>query len=128
MSIHVHSLLIMLWAISAARGAPTTQPGGHEEDVIYGRKDGMALTMDVIYPPKNANGIGIVFVVSGGWFSAHNFTPATLHPFSGVLLDRGYTIFAVVHGSQPRYTIPDAVLDLRRSVRFIRVNAKRFHI
>src|SRR5262245_15172906 len=38
------------------------------QDVIYGRKYGLALTMDV-FTPKKARGIGVIFVVSGGWFS-----------------------------------------------------------
>ena len=40
------------------------------EDVIYGRKYGTALTMDVFTPKKKANGAAVVLVVSGGWFSA----------------------------------------------------------
>ena len=41
------------------------------QDVIYGRKFGMALTMDVFTPEKSPNGAAVVWVVSGGWFSAH---------------------------------------------------------
>ncbi len=96
--------------------------------MIYGRKDGMALTLDVIRPTKNPNGAAAMMISSGGWFSAHNFTPDTLLPFTQEILNRGYTIFVVVHGSQPRYTIPDAVLDVRRAVRFVRFNAKRWKI
>ena len=60
------------------------------EDVIYGRKFGTALTLDVFQPPK-PNGVGILFMVSGGWFSAHeNINP----PFYRPLLQRGYTVFA----------------------------------
>ena len=40
------------------------------QDVVYGRKVGTALTMDVFTPRKDANGLGVIFVVSGGWFSA----------------------------------------------------------
>jgi acetyl esterase/lipase len=95
------------------------------EDVVYGRKDGMALTLDVFTPNKDANGAAIVWVVSGGYFSSHEaIHPAMVREF----LKRGYTCFAVVHGSQPRYTIPDAVADLNRSIRFIRYNARRFAI
>ena len=39
------------------------------QDVIYGRKYGMALTMDVFTPKENANGAAVICVVSGGWFS-----------------------------------------------------------
>src|ERR1700722_2172877 len=88
------------------------------EDVVYGRKFGMALTMDVLQP-KQPNGVGIIFVMSGGWFSAHEaINPAFLQAF----LERGYTVFAVVHGSQPKFTITEIIPDLQRSVRFIRHN------
>ena len=43
-------------------------------------------------------------------------------------LERGYTVFAVVHGSQPKFTIPEIQQDLHRSVRFIRHNAGKFGI
>ena len=38
-------------------------------DVVYGHKDGMALTLDVFTPPGEANGAGILNMVSGGWVS-----------------------------------------------------------
>jgi acetyl esterase/lipase len=94
------------------------------EDVVYGRKYGTALTLDVI-TPKKPNGLGLVQVVSGGWVSAHEgIRPAFVAPF----LERGYTVFAVVHGSQPRYTIPEVVADMNRAVRFIRLHAKDYHV
>jgi acetyl esterase/lipase len=90
------------------------------EDVIYGRKFGTALTMDV-FRPKEPNGAAIVWVVSGGWFSSHDAVPKK---FGG----GGFTMFAVVHGSQPRFTIEDAVQDLNRAIRFIRYHAKDYGI
>ena len=94
-------------------------------DILYGRKDGMALTMDVFTPKKDANGAAVIWVVSGGWFSAHaNINPKLVEP----LTKRGYTVFAVVHGSQPRYTIPEILPDIHRSVRFIRSHAKEYKI
>ena len=35
-------------------------------DVVYGHKMGMALTFDVLRP-VNANGAGVMYMVSGGW-------------------------------------------------------------
>jgi acetyl esterase/lipase len=95
------------------------------DDVIYGRKYGTALTMDVFTPKKDAKGIGVVFVVSGGFFSSHEaINPNFVRP----LIDRGFTVFAVVHGSQPRFTVPEIIQDLNRAVRFIRRNAREFGI
>jgi acetyl esterase/lipase len=96
-----------------------------QEDVIYGRKFGTALTMDVFRPTRNANGLGVIWVVSGGWVSDHGWVNAGYpKPF----LDRGYTVFAVVHGCQPKYTIPEVIADMKRSVRFIKAHAKEYKI
>src|SRR5688572_27221379 len=93
-------------------------------DVVYGRKFGVALTMDVFKPKQNTNGAGVIWVVSGGWVSSHA-TINTRAPFSPVplLLQRGYTVFAVVHGCQPKFAIPEIVADMNRAVRFIRHHA-----
>jgi acetyl esterase/lipase len=96
-----------------------------QEDVIYGRKFGTALTMDVFTPKEKANGAAVILVVSGGWFSAHESINVS---FAQVMLDRGYTVFAVVHGSQPKFTIPEALADLNRAVRYIRHRAADFKI
>jgi acetyl esterase/lipase len=95
------------------------------EDVVYAHKFGTALTLDVIQPVKPANGYGIIFMVSGGWFSNHeNVNPGSYLPY----LDRGYTVFAVVHGSQPKFTIPEITQDIHRAIRFIRHNAKQWNV
>jgi acetyl esterase/lipase len=96
-----------------------------KEDVIYGRKFGMALTLDVFTPKKDPNGAGIIFCVSGGFFSDKRaIMPLFFHEY----LDRGYTIFAVVHGSQPKFTIPEILEDMHRAVRFVRYHAKEYGI
>ncbi|MBM4074878.1 MAG: alpha/beta hydrolase, partial [Planctomycetes bacterium] len=95
------------------------------EDVIYGRKFGTALTLDVFTPKQNSNGAAVVWVVSGGWFSAHE---AVNIGQVSEFLRRGYTVFAVVHGSQPKFTIPEIVDDMHRSIRFIRSKADQYKI
>jgi acetyl esterase/lipase len=96
-----------------------------KEDVIYGRKFGSALTMDVFTPKTGANGAGVIWTVSGGWYSGHDSINLA---FLDHLLKRGYTVFAVVHGSQPKYTIPEILQDMHRAVRFIRLHATDYRI
>lgn len=92
------------------------------EDVIYGRKVGTALTLDV-FEPAQKNGAAVFFIVSGGFMSNHSdISPARIQP----LVDRGYTVFAVVHGSQPRFIIPEMEQDIHRAIRFVRTNAARW--
>jgi len=96
-----------------------------KEDVVYGRKYGTALTMDVFTPKDKPNGAGVVFCVSGGFFSSkESINPKTYEEF----LKRGYAVFAVVHGSQPKFTVPEIVEDMHRSIRFIRSKAKDYKI
>lgn len=128
--------LFLMPAPTFAADAPTTVQ--RQQDVIYGRLPGIALTMDVFSPGKDAkvkaNGAGVIWVVSGGWASAHESIDAkfmektlaelVIYP----LVERGYTVFAVVHASQPKYTIPEILPQINRAVRFIRANAKQFGV
>ena len=113
-------------AAEEAQGKQAGQ-GGRQQDVIYGRKYGVVLTMDV-FKPKEPNGAAAVFVVSGGWYSSHDFLNHAGPLFINQLTSRGYTVFAVVHGSQPKYSIPEILQDMHRAVRFIRHNAKTYGI
>jgi acetyl esterase/lipase len=110
--------------------AQTKSEFSRTEDVIYGRKFGMALTLDV-FQPNAPNGHGIVFLVNGGWFSNHDATPNMVYvnPNSyKSFLANGYTVFAVVLSSQPEFTVPDIIQDLHRAVRFIHYNARKYGV
>ncbi|HNU51503.1 MAG TPA: alpha/beta hydrolase [Verrucomicrobiota bacterium] len=113
-------LLLLLLTLIPANAAEFTRT----EDVIYGRKHGVALTLDV-FKPAAPNGYGVIMVISGGFFSSHEAINAGLFRPT---LDRGYTVFAVVHGSQPKYTIPEIVEDMHRAVRFIRHHAAEYGV
>jgi len=98
------------------------------EDVIYGRKDGIALTMDVFTPKEKPNGRGVILCISMNFQSSKDMLKY-FHPGStSEFIKRGYVVFAVVHGSQPKFTIPEIVNDIHRAVRFIKHNAKTYGI
>lgn len=102
-------------------------------DVVYGHKMGMALTFDALVPPEQ-NGAAVLFMVSGGWFSRwsdpHSIASGEGRRFGAVsdLLDGGYVVFMVRHGSAPLFKVPEAVADVRRAVRYVRLNAEDFGI
>ena len=121
----LRSLLVsaVLLAASAARADDDVKI---IPDVVYGHKHGMALTFDV-FKPKNANGAGVLYMVSGGWFSRWIPPEQAIGRFQP-LLSEGFTVFAVRHGSAPKYVIPEAISDVRRSLRFVRLNAQKYGI
>ena len=105
-------------------------------DVVYGHKFALAMTMDVLRPRKNANGAGIVLIVSGAWHSVV-FPPesafSSSYPYSAwfdcrALFDKGFTLFIVRHGSGEKFLLPEIVDDVRRSIRFIRYNAQKYGV
>jgi len=95
-------------------------------DIVYGHRDGMAMVYDVAVPVQ-ANGVGIILVVSGGWLSA----PDNLNisrPFWEVFLDKGYTVFQLYHPGMPTYQIPDAYDGVQQGVRHILEHADNYGI
>ena len=95
-------------------------------DVIYGHKDGMGLVYDVL-KPDNANGAGVAYMISGGWFSRWSPPQARVGQFAA-LLDAGFTVFAVHHGSAPRYKVPDAYSDVSLALRHIKLKANDYGV
>ncbi len=96
-------------------------------DVVYGHKAGMALTFDVFAPMGEPNGAGILFMVSGGWVSMWA-PPEVVRPRFDALLDEGFTVFAVRHGSSPQFKVPEAYEDVQRAVRFVRLHASTYGV
>jgi acetyl esterase/lipase len=93
-------------------------------DVQYGMRDQKPLMMDVLTPPE-ANGAGILFMVSGGWKSSTDPTSPTLF---APLLRSGYTVFGVKHISQPECTVSNIVKDVQRAVRYVRLHAEEYNV
>ncbi len=105
-------------------------PGGEvtiTPDIVYGHKHGLAMTCDLFRPTTGANGAVLLFMVSGGWYSAWMPPEQALSMFKP-LTDRGYTVIAVRHGSSPKFTIPEAVDDVRQAVRHVRHHAARLGV
>lgn len=91
---------------------------------VYGHRNGVPLTLDVLKPAK-PNGIGVLLMVSGGWKSGTNsFRSWMVAP----LLRHGYTVLPVYHVSQPEATVMEIFDDVSRAVRYIRHRAAEFGV
>jgi acetyl esterase/lipase len=120
------TLLSVLAAPLLAADGDRLIPLQVDPDVVYGHKMGMALTFDVL-KPAGANGAGVLYMVSGGWVSQWSPPDQTAKRFED-LLEHGFTVFAVRHGSSPVFKVPDAVDDVRRATRFIKANASEWGV
>ncbi len=115
------ALLASTFLLAAAQ---TNSNFTRTEDVVYGRKFGTALTLDVFTPPQ-PNGAGILWLVSSGYGSSHE----AINPkFFRTLLARGYTVFAVVHGSVPKFGVEEIEPDILRAAGFVRHHAADYGV
>jgi len=95
------------------------------DGVVYGTRNGEPLTMDILRP-ADPNGLGVAFMVSGGWKSGKpGESPVWM---VAPLLRNGYTVFAICHISQPDSTVMEIIEDVNRGVRFVRHHADDYGI
>lgn len=128
------ALLINISPVYSQENVPASSPY-RTQDVIYLKKDGFALTYDIV-TPKKQNGAAVAIMMSGGWFSNHSslkadknsVIPSRYKKISQILLSEGYTLFYIVHGSQPRFTIPEIVSQTTQAINHIRKNAEEYGI
>ncbi len=98
-------------------------------DIIYGRKDGMALTMDVYRPKESSNRRAIAFIISGGFWSGPDYRRMPIWTSKiRELVQQGFTVFAVIHGSQPRYSLTEITDDVPRAIRYIRHHSSSYEM
>lgn len=122
----IFALLILLILPSFAQQRENAI--GSSVEVIYGRKNGMALTMNVLTPKAKSNNRGIILAVSAGLQSNFDMALEWESSIAQPYLMKGYTVFEVCHGSAPKYNNIEIVSDLHRAVRFIRFNASKYNI
>jgi acetyl esterase/lipase len=99
------------------------QAQDHIRDVIYLKQDGCAYTLEV-FKPKAPNHKAIIWIHSITWYSWDGFDA----DFAKEFTDRGFTLFAVSHGSEPNFTIPEIIPMITRAVRFVRAGAVGYGI
>jgi acetyl esterase/lipase len=120
-------LLVLVTLSSPTVSAEADDKASIRPDVVYGHKDGMALTFDVFTPKENAKGIGLLFMVSGGWVSAWAPPEQSINLFRP-MIDAGYTVLAVRHGSSPRYVVPEVVADVKLALDYVGKHADDLQI
>lgn len=109
----------------AAEGLPYEQ----KKDVVYGEVHGTGLLMDVFTPKEKPNGLAIVDVVSGAWYSDRNkIRDHTLAQIFQIYCARGYVVFAARPGSKTRYTAAEMDQNVKTAIRFAKEHAAEYKV
>ena len=95
--------------------------------IVYGEAEGETLTMDY-YAPKGGGVHPVAIIIHGGGYQRGNSNSGSEAYCADFLAPAGYAVFSVNYRLAPKYPYPKMVLDVERSVRFIRHNAKRWAV
>jgi acetyl esterase/lipase len=104
-------------------------PYDQKKDVVYAEAHGTGLLMDVFTPKRKPNGLGIVDIASGSWYSDRNkIRDHTLAQVYTIFCSRGYTVFAVRPGSKTRYTAAEMDRNVKSAIRHVKARAGEYKI
>ena len=120
--------VVMLMVLGVSR-ADDGLPYEQKKDVVYAEAHGTGLLMDVFTPTGKPNGLGIVDIASGAWYSDRNkIRDHTLAQVYTIFCSRGYVVFAVRPGSKTRYTAAEMDRNVKSAIRYVKAHAGEYKI
>jgi acetyl esterase/lipase len=100
-----------------------------QRDVVYGRAEGVALTLDLYFPAGDADRARpVVMYVHGGGWRMGGKAMISMMPGPAELLRRGYVVASINYRLAPKYKFPAMLEDAKCAVRFLRARAKDFNL
>lgn len=127
---NLHPVELLYRPAALLRMRPHTRGNYVQEcDVVYAEAHGAGLILDIFRPRTNANGLGIIDVVSGGWHSDR----ILLNEHLGLGLidaccERGFTLFAVSPGSITIFSGPEMVRHVHAAIRHIKLHGQKYGV
>jgi acetyl esterase/lipase len=104
-------------------------PYKQNKDVVYAEVHGTGLLMDVFTPVAKPNGLAVIDIASGAWYSDRTkIRDHTLAQVYTIFCSRGYVVFAVRPGSKTRYTAAEMDRNLKSAIRYVKAHAADYKI
>jgi acetyl esterase/lipase len=128
-------LLSALAILLAAYPAPAQKPPaklGVPESVLfepgieYANPDGQHLLLDLARPKTSPGQLPAVVCIHGGGFRAGSRTG--YDALCVRLAEHGYVAATIDYRLAPKYQFPAAVHDVKEAVRWLRANARKYHV
>jgi acetyl esterase/lipase len=123
-------LLLAAWvawlaACTTARAISYEQ----RQNIVYAEVHGTGLLMDVFIPKDKTNGLAVIDVVSGAWYSDRNkIRDHTLAGMYEIHCAKGFTVFAIRPGSKTRYTALEMDQHIKTGIRYVKAHAADYGV
>ena len=95
------------------------------ENVIYYKDKNRALHLDAFFNTDKKNNPGLIMIHGGGWRSGNKNQMRVL---AQEITTKGYSCFAIEYRLSLEAKYPQAIYDVKNAIKFIKDNAKRFHV
>lgn len=95
------------------------------ENVIYYKDKNRALHLDAFFNTSKKNNPGVIMIHGGGWRSGNKNQMRVL---AREITTKGYSCFAIEYRLSLEAKYPQAIYDVKNAIKFIKDNAKRFHV
>lgn len=115
--------LLLIACVEASAGAADV---ALEKGIEYANPNNQHLQLDLARPPEGGGPFPAVLCIHGGGFRA-----GKREGWDGMCKDlagRGFVAVTVTYRLAPKYQFPAAVEDCKAAVRWLRLNAARYHI
>ena len=96
------------------------------KDVEYGRPGGKALLLD-LYVPDGPGPFPAAILVHGGGFDQGSKS-TNVRPLFEPLAAAGFAWFSIDYRLAPEFRAPDAIADIDTAIRWVKANAKAYHV
>jgi acetyl esterase/lipase len=122
---------MVLVAIVCPFGMASTAKGEEaeirvERDLVYGQADRVELQLNLALPTKSKGPFpAVVCIHGGGWYQGQR---QELDSMTEMLARRGYVAATVSYRLVPTARFPAQIQDCKAAVRWIRANARKYHI
>ena len=119
------TLIVCSTTVSIGADVPYEQT----KNIVYAEVDGVGLVMDVFKPNGTANGVGIVDVASGAFYSdrgkIEDHRRAKMYD---IFCGKGYCVFAVRPGSITKFSLTEMDKNLKQGIRYVKEHAGEYKI
>jgi acetyl esterase/lipase len=119
------AFLLTLAAFAVGAEPPYTQT----QNIVFAEVDGVGLILDVFAPTGKSNGLGIVDVASGAFYSDRGkIEDHRRAQMFDIFCGKGYTVFAVRPGSITKFNLPEMAANLKKGIAWVKQHADEYKV
>ncbi|TCK56040.1 acetyl esterase/lipase [Flavobacterium sp. 90] len=94
-------------------------------DVIYDKKQNRDLHLDSYFYKKEKQNPAVIMIHGGGWKSGNK---SQMRVMAQEIASKGYSCFAIEYRLSNEAKYPEGIYDIKNAIKFIKDNAKKFHV